>query len=161
MTNKDDRPLLLLASCGGLGILAVAVLLVRRRLRGLCPLERAAVAQKRWVGRDRYVMTPADKTKNPYHHHRLTVGQAIDDTASIKEFSEGLRASYPIFDSSSDLLLLRVESHRGDSTDQLCTKQKRYLNRDNGAAKNTDKVWAKLSLIFANLFRQHNYIDIN
>jgi hypothetical protein len=87
-------------------------------------------------------------------------GPVTEDDQAISDFASGLRDSYPIHETSSDLLLLRVDT---DFVDKglVNTKQRRYSNWDNGFThKNIYKVFTRASRLFGNVFSGQNYIDI-
>ncbi len=82
----------------------------------------------------------------------------------MNEFSSGQSASCPLYESSSDLLLLRVEGCRVKDTDQLLSDQRRSLNWDREAVHRVqgkvDRVLSKMCIIFENIFKKHQYIDV-
>ena len=104
-------------------------------------------------------------------HHYLGLGQetghhclvpVTEDEQAINEFSWGLRATYPIHESSSDLLLLKVQAEQVEDDHTPSPKQRRYLsNWDSVARWDRPRVFDKLALFLTNRFRHAKYIDIN
>jgi len=159
-SSRIDRIIVLVVLVSGLGLLALTALLVRQRSCGHTLQEKEA--RKLWLENGRYVtaVTLAGE-KATADEHRPCLGLMIDTTQAMNDFSSGQSASCPLYESSSDLLLLRVEDCRVRDTDQLLSNQRRSLNWDSGAAKSqADRILSKLSSIFENSFQQHKYIDV-
>ena len=90
------------------------------------------------------------------------IGLLFDEPKAVNEFSLGLSATCPLYESSSDLLLLRVEGGGGGDHQLLAGQQRRYLNNcDPGVAHKKAGVFAaKMAPYFEQLFQKHKYIDI-
>jgi hypothetical protein len=87
-------------------------------------------------------------------------GPLTEDEKAISDFTSGLRDSYPIQESSSDLLLLRVDTDLADE-DLVSTKQRRHSVWNSGSThSNVYEVFTKVSTLFKNVFGDQNYIEV-
>ncbi len=159
LSGRTDRIIVLVVLASGLGLLAVIALLARQRICCRAPSENI------WPARGHYVTaTTLGGEKATTGEHPSSLGLLIDTPKPMNEFSSGQTASCPLYESSSDLLLLRVEGCRVKDTDQLLSDQRRSLNWDREAVHSVqgkaDRVLSKIIIIFENVFKKHQYIDV-
>ncbi len=161
LSGRPDRIIVLVVLASGLGLLAVIALLARQRLCCRAPSENEL--KTFWpAAPGRYVTaTTLGGEKATTGEHPSSLGLLIDTPNAMNEFSSGQSASCPLYESSSDLLLLRVEGCRVKDTDQLLSDQRRSLNWDRRAVQGkVDRVLSKMCIIFENVFKKHQYIDV-
>jgi hypothetical protein len=156
LSRRADRIIVLVVLASGLGLLAVIALLARQRLCCRAPSENI------WPARGHYVTaTTIGGEKATTGERPSSLGLLIDTPKAMNEFSSGQSVSCPLYESSSDLLLLRVEGCRVKDTDQLLSDQRRSLNWDRGAVQGkVDRVLSKMCIVFENVFKKHQYIDV-